>query len=262
MPDQWASGDAYEPYIGRWSRPVAAEFLDWIAMGEGMRWLDVGCGTGALTAAILARCGPASVVGADPSLAYLGHAHRRCAGPRAAFAVADARAIPLATGSVDAVVSALALNFVPEPATAAAEMGRVARPGGTVAAYLWDYAGGMQLIRRFWDAAVALDPDAARLDEATRFPLCHPDRLGELLEEAGLERVETRAIEVPTVFRDFEDFWRPFLGAQGPAPGYVTGLSEERRAALRDRLRAELPTGADGSIALSARAWAARARVA
>jgi len=256
--DAWAAGDAYEPYIGRWSRLVAREFLAWLAAPPGGRWLDVGCGTGALTGAILDDAAPARVEGVDPSAAFVGYARERVRDPRAAFVVADAQSLPQADGSIDVAVSGLALNFVPRPESAAAEMARVVRAGGTVAAYVWDYADRMQLIRVFWDAAVALDPAAAELDEARRFPICHPAALEELFRGAGLRNVESRAIDVPTRFRDFDDYWRPFLGGQGPAPGYAMGLAEERRAALREHLRAALPAAADGSIELVARAWAVR----
>jgi SAM-dependent methyltransferase len=158
----------------------------------------------------------------------------------------------------DAVVSGLTLNFVPEPDRAAAELARVAAPGGVVAAYVWDYAEGMAMMRYFWDAATALDPAAAELDEGRRFPLCQPDALGRLWTGAGLADVEVRAIEVPTRFADFDDYWTPFLGGQGPAPGYVMSLDEERRDALRDLLHARLPSAQDGSIPLTARAWAVR----
>jgi hypothetical protein len=138
-------------------------------------------------------------------------------------------------------------------------MGRVARPGGTVGAYVWDYADGMELMRRFWDAVVALDPAAHALDEGPRFAaVCTPDALTGLFRDAGLRDVEAQAIDVPTVFRDFDDFWNPFLGGQGPAPAYATALSEDRRVALRERLRSDLPIAADGSIELTARAWAVR----
>jgi SAM-dependent methyltransferase len=179
---------------------------------------------------------------------------------RAAFVVADARALPQPARSVDVVVSGLALNFIPQPEIALAEMTRVARPGGTVALYVWDYAGRMELVRRFWDAAVALDPRASALDEGRRFPICHPAALEAHLRGAGLLEVESRAIEVPTRFRDFDDYWSPFLGGQGPAPGYAMGLDEDRRSALRERIRRSLPIAADGSIALVARAWAVRGR--
>jgi SAM-dependent methyltransferase len=150
------------------------------------------------------------------------------------------------------------LNFVPEPAKAVAEMRRAVRPGGTVALYVWDYAGEMQLMRRFWDAVAALDPSARDLDEGRRFPICHPQRLTALLRDAGLDRVEARAIDVPTVFRNFDDYWSPFLGGQGPAPTYCAALTEDRRAQLRERLRATLPAERDGSIRLTARSFAVR----
>jgi SAM-dependent methyltransferase len=259
--DVWAVGAAYDAYVGRWSRLVARELLRWIGVPRGRRWLDVGCGAGALTGAILEHADPREVAGIDRSEGFVRHARARTSGGtsgRAAFAVADAQALPIATGRFDAVVSGLVLNFVPDPARMVREMARAGGPGGAVALYVWDYAEGMELMRRFWDAARALDTDAAQLDEAVRFPLCAPGPLRALLEAADLAAVETSALDVVTTFRDFDDYWAPFLGGQGPAPSYVASLPEERRLALRDRLRAELPASADGSIALTARAWAAR----
>jgi len=177
---------------------------------------------------------------------------------RVHFEVGDAQALQAAAGTFDVVVSSLVLNFVPSPELAVAEMARVTRPGGTVAAYVWDYAEGMQLMRYFWDAAGALDPKAKELDEGRRFWLCKPEPLSRLFLSAGLEDVEVRAIEVPTYFRSFDDYWSPFLGGQGPAPGYAMSLSEERRAELSERIRASLPSDAEGGIPLSARAWAIR----
>jgi SAM-dependent methyltransferase len=198
------------------------------------------------------------VVGIDPSVGYVAYAREQVPDPRARFAIGDARALPFEVGSFDAVVSGLVLNFVPDPAQSVAAMACVAAPGGVVAAYVWDYAGRMELMRHFWDAAVALDPAARELDEGRRFPLCQPGPLDKLFRAAGLRDVEVRAIDVPTVFRNFDDYWSPFLGGQAPAPGYATSLNEERRAALRQRIRAGLPFQADGSIHLIARAWAAR----
>jgi SAM-dependent methyltransferase len=258
--DIWAIGEAYEPYVGRWSRAVAREFLTWLAIPPGSRWLDVGSGTGALSATILAGASPASVTGIDSSDGFVAYARERVADPRASFRQADAQTLPFPPASFDAAVSGLVLNFVPQPERAVAEMARVTRPGGTVAVYLWDYAGEMQLMRHFWDAAAALDPAAAPLDEGRRFPLCRPEPLERLFAGAGLKDVALRAIDVPTVFRDFDDYWSPFLGGQGPAPAYVVSLSAERRATLCDHLRATLPTASDGSIHLTARAWAARGR--
>ena len=259
--DVWATGDRYEPYVGRWSRRVARVFVDWLGVPAGSRWLDVGCGTGALTQAIVAQAAPQAVTGLDPSAGFLAHARSRLAGAPVHFDVADAQSLPLAPASVDAAVSGLVLNFVPQPRQALAEMARVVRPGGVVAAYVWDYAAGMQLMRQFWDAAAALDPAAQALDEGRRFPLCQPEPLDELFAQAGLVERELQPIDVPTVFRDFDDYWSPFLGGQGPAPGYAMSLDEDRRAALRERLRSRLPAGEDGIIALTARAWALTARV-
>ena len=258
----WATGDAYEPYVGRWSRLVAREFLAWLAAPSGGRWLDVGCGTGALTESILAVAGPRDAVGIDPSAGFLAYAQARVADPRARWARGDAMALPVAARRFDAVVAGLVLNHVPDPKRAVAEMALATRPGGLVAAYVWDYAGEMQLMRRFWDAAAALDAAARELDQGRRYPLCRPAPLAALFRGAGLGAVETRAIDIPTAFRDFDDYWSPFLGGQGPAPGYAMSLAEDRRAALRERLRAGLPTAPDGSISLVARAWAVRGGIA
>ncbi len=259
--DRWLSGGAYEPYVGRWSRLAAREFLALLDAPAGLDWLDVGCGTGALAEAVAARRAPKRLAGIDPSAGFLGFARRRLGGAGAGLLLADARGLPFAAAAFDRVVSGLVLNFVPDQARAAAEMARVARPGGEVALYVWDYAEGMELMRRFWDAAVALDPAAGAQDEGRRFPVCRPEPLRGLFEKAGLVGVETRAIDVPTVFRDFDDYWTPFLGGQAPAPGYCMSLGEEARAALRERLRASLPARPDdGSIHLTARAWAVRGR--
>jgi len=259
--DVWASGDAYEPYVGRWSRLVAREFVAWLALPPGLHWLDVGCGTGALSEAIVERCAPAALLGVDSSEGYVAHARARLGNQRVRFEVGDARRLPVVDRGFDAVVSGLVLNFVPETERALTEMCRAARFPGTVALYVWDYGQGMELMRYFWDAAVELDPAAVELDEGRRFPLCHPSRLRAVFAEAGVRDVQLRAIDVPTVFRDFDDFWTPFLGGQGPAPGYCLSLSEERRVALRDLVRSRLPVGADGTIRLIARAWAVRGMV-
>jgi SAM-dependent methyltransferase len=256
--DMWASGVAYEPYVGRWSRLVAREFLEWLAIRPGACWLDIGCGTGALSQTILEVASPQSVLGVDPSDGYLAFAREQIQDTRAEFLVGDAQALPVESAAYDAIVSGLMLNFVPHPSQALSEMIRAVRKGGTVAAYVWDYAGQMQLMRSFWDAAVSLDPAAGTLDEGQRFPLCQPESLRQLFQAAQLGKVAIGAIEVPTTFRDFDDYWSPFLGGQGPAPGYTMSLSEERRVALREHIRATLPIEASGSIHLIARAWAVR----
>jgi SAM-dependent methyltransferase len=256
--DTWAQGDPYEAYVGRWSRAVAREFLRSLRVPERREWLDVGCGTGALAQTIVERAAPAAVVGVDRSEGFVANARRRVGDPRARFEVGDAQALPIASGAFDAVVSGLVLNFVPEPPRMLAEMARATREGGTVALYVWDYAGAMEIMRRFWDAAKAIDPAAAALDEGARFPMCAPAPLATLFRDAGLAEIATFAIDVPTEFRDFDDYWSPFLGGQGPAPGYAVSLPEERRDELRERIRARMPLGADGSIRLMARAWSAR----
>ncbi|GLZ29402.1 methyltransferase [Lentzea sp. NBRC 105346] len=242
--DVWAVGNAYERYMGRWSRPVAQEFVRWLPAAGS--WLDVGCGTGVLTALL------PNATGVDASEGFLVTARERV--PGATFLHGDAQALPLPDNSFDAVVSGLTVNFVPDPAAAAAEFARVTR--GLAAAYVWDFAEGMELIRIFWEVAAELDPAAVELDEGRRFPLCRPEKLAELW--AGFRDVEVRAIDVPTTFRDFDDYWSPFLGGQGPAPGYVMSLPEEHRTALKERLRERL---GDGEIRLTARAWAVRGSV-
>lgn len=261
MSDRWERGNPYEQYVGRWSRQVAPEFLSWLTIPAGRRWLDVGCGTGALCAAIADRCSASSVTGIEPSEEFLKTAKENLAG-RAELHQGSATAIPLDHASADVVVSGLVLNFVPDQRAALLEMARVTAKGGTIAAYVWDYAGKMELIRYFWDAAVELDPAAAKLDEGVRFPSCRPQALEALFASAELEKVEVKSIDIPTPFANFDDYWQPFLGGQGPAPAYTMSLDEKARVRLRDRIRERLPIAANGSIPLTARAWAARASVA
>jgi SAM-dependent methyltransferase len=258
--DVWAAGDLYEPYVGRWSRLVAREFVSWLSVPTDKDWLDVGCGTGALTEVILETATPHAVRGVDASAGFIEYAKARIANSLASFEVGDAQSLPVDSAIFDVAVAALVLNFVPEPSAAVEEMTRAVRPGGVVAIYVWDYAGKMELMRYFWDAAVALDPAAFSLDEGRRFSICAPKPLSELFAQAGLRTVEVRPIDVPTRFRDFDDYWSPFLGGQAPAPGYAMSLSEERRNTLRDRIRSQLPVAADGTIQLIARAWAVRGR--
>jgi SAM-dependent methyltransferase len=207
---------------------------------------------------VLAVADPAQIIGVDTSQGFLTQARARVVDARSTFCAGDAQSLPLPDRRFDAVVSGLALNFVPDPRRAAAEFARVTTAGGTTAAYVWDYAEGMAMMRHFWDAATALDARAAKLDEGHRFPLCRPEPLRRLWTDSGLDAVTVQAIEVPTVFADFDDYWTPFLGGQGPAPGYVASLTDQRRLALRDLLRDRLPACPHGSIPLTARAWAVR----
>jgi SAM-dependent methyltransferase len=258
--DAWAAGDSYDAYMGRWSRQVAPRFLDWLAAPPGADWLEVGCGTGALSATIVARANPQSLIAIDPADGFLATARRNVPDARATFQQGDAQALTAPDASRDVIVSALVLNFVPDRAKALAEMRRVARPGARIGFYVWDYpGGGMQMMRAFWQAATALDPKAAELNEDRRFPFCTPDGLTSLAREAGLAQVECDAIEVPTVFRDFDDYWRPFTLGTGPAPGYCTSLAPEARERLRGKLSDDLPRGTEGAIPMQARAWAVKA---
>ncbi|MFF3085587.1 class I SAM-dependent methyltransferase [Streptomyces nojiriensis] len=257
--DVWTAGAGYERYMGRWSRPVAERFTHWLGRPERLRWLDVGCGTGGLSAAVAARCRPREVLAVDRSPGYADWA-RAAAAAGTHVVVADAMALPVRDGACDAVVSGLTLNFLEPPAAAVAEMVRPVRAGGLVAAYVWDYAGGMDLLRLFWGAAVLTDPSAAALDERRRFPLCRPEALSGLWTGAGLGEVAVAPIEVPMVFADFADLWEPFLTGQGPAPGYLAALSAADREKVGGALRAAVPYAPDGSVALTARAWAVRGR--
>jgi SAM-dependent methyltransferase len=254
----WTAGDVYEAYMGRWSRLVAREFIDWLDAPAGIDWLDVGCGTGAIIQTILERASPRSVKGVDPSPGIIQYTRQHVSGRLASFEIGDAQALPIDTASVDFAVSGLVLNFVANPTSAIAEMVRAVRAGGAAAVYVWDYAGEMQMLRTFWDAARDLDPEGIKVDEGQRYPICQPDPLNALFTQAGLQHVEVRSIEVPTDFRDFDDYWSPFHSGQAPAPKYTTSLDEPHRNALRDVLRSRLPIEADGTIHLIARAWAVR----
>ena len=254
----WSDADAYERYIGRWSSQVAARFVAWLDLPAHLRWLDVGCGTGALTRAVLDAADPQAVTGVEPAAAFVDRARAALAGRPADVLAGDARDLPLPDDTVDVVVSGLVLNFVPDPAAALAEAVRVTVPGGTVAAYVWDYAEDMQLIRWFWDAAVAVDPAAAAQDEGVRFPLCRPQPLHDLWTGGGLADVTVEPIVIDTPFADFDDYWAPFLGAVGPAPGHLASLPADRRAELRGRLRTRMTATFDGPLTLRARAWAVR----
>ncbi len=260
--DAWTAGQSYDHYMGRWSAEVAGRFVDWLGPRPGADWIEAGCGTGALTRAILTRAEPGSVLATDLSDAFASHARAALADPRLRVETADAVSLPAADGSADYAVSGLALNFVPDRAAALAEAWRVLRPGGTLAFYVWDYpAGGIGFIDAFWSAAAGLDPAAGGLDERARFPFCTrgglADEVTSALGGALGGAPEVTAIEIPTVFDDFAAFWQPFTLGAGPAPGYAASLEPDRREALRASLAERLDRG--GPVALTARAWAVRA---
>jgi SAM-dependent methyltransferase len=255
----WNSGGAYEAYMGRWSRLVAADFVAWLGLPPGGRWLDIGSGTGALTTAILELATPIEVTAVEPSDGFTSWAESSIPDLRARFVTAEAERLPFDSAHFDVAVSGLALNVVSDPELAVAEMARVVRVGGLVAAYVWDYAAGMTMLRVFWDAAATVDPKARPTGEGRSSGLCHLEPLFTLFDRAGLTEVTLRAIDVQATFDDFEDFWGPFLAGQGEAPHYAMSLDPERREALRTRLEQSLAVGPDGTISMPLRAWAIRA---
>ncbi len=255
--EAWAGGALYEQYMGRWSRLVAAEFLRWLAPPAGLRWVDVGCGSGALCGALVDCCAPAEVFGVDPAPAFVDYAGQLLNDARVRFAVGTATAIPADDHAYDGVVSGLVFNFLPDPVAALAEVRRVAAPGARVALYVWDYAERMEWLRYFWDAAIAVNEAARAADEGPRFPLCRPNALHALFAENGFSNVASAAIEAEAHFADFDDYWQPFVaGGRFPSPAYLYTRPPAEREAIRDYLAQHLPRQADGSIVLAMRAWA------
>lgn len=256
--DIFAESDAYERFMGRWSRQLAPLLVRFASVGSARSILDLGSGTGALAFALAEAVRAADVTGIDPSSAYVRSASARAPSGRVRFLVRDARDLQLPADSFDAALSLLALNFVPDAGKALQEMTRVTRPGGTVAAAVWDYGEGMEMLRVFWEEAVALDPGVAMRDERN-MPLCRQGELATLWRANGLQAVQDEPLTIDLRFESFDDYWSPFLGGQGPAGAYAASLSYERRSALESRLRARVLAGRpDGAFTLRARAWAVK----
>ena len=249
----FSESDGYERFMGRWSRRLAPLFVTFAGVTDGDRVLDVGSGTGALSTAA-AAIESVRVTGIEPSPAYTQYAREHASGDRVRFEVGDALAPPFPDDAFDRTLSMLVLNFVLDPAAALQQMIRVTRPGGVVAAAVWDYGDGMQMLRTFWDAAIALDPDAAPRDER-RMPLSTRGSLAELWRTHGLEGVDEQPLTIEMVFASFDDYWQPFQCGQGPTGVYVSSLAESARHTLESRLRERLR---DGRFTLSARAWSVR----
>lgn len=259
--EMFSAGDAYERFMGRWSRQLAPLLVTFAGVRDGDAVLDVGSGTGALTAAVAAAAPSSHIVGIDLSAPYVAVARARYPDERIRFDVGDAQQLQLAARRFDRTLSLLVINFIPDRSRALAEMIRVTRPGGTVASAVWDYGEGMEMLRVFWDEAVALDPAAAARDER-HMPLSRQGELGALWREHGLRDVSEEAFTITTRFSSFDDYWLPFLEKQGPAGDYTASLPAGEREALRRRLRVRLlADGPDRPFTLLARAWAVRGTV-
>jgi SAM-dependent methyltransferase len=251
----------YEPFMGRWSRKLAPLLVEFAGVQDGESILDVGSGTGVLASAIAAAKPSAQIVGIDPSPGYVATARTQARHERVRYLVGDAQTLDFADDTFHRTISQLVLNFVPDPAKAVAEQVRVTRVGGVVAAAVWDYGDGMQMLRTFWEEAVALDPGAAARDERT-MPLSRHSELSSLWLAQGLLAVGERPLTIEQRFESFDDFWRPFLGGQGPAGGHVAALTPPAREALQARLRRRFFDGQpEGPFALEARAWAVKGYV-
>jgi SAM-dependent methyltransferase len=245
--------------MGRWSRLLAQEFLQWLNLPGGLKWIDVCCGSGVITEAVVERSTPASVVGIDASSDQISFARQHRARANVTFETGDAMALPFPDATFDVVVCGLGLHYIPNPVRALEEFCRITRSGGTAAVYVWDYAQGTRFLREFWDAAIAIDSEAATFDQARRFPMCTQEGLRSLFEQAKLEDSTLRALEVVTRFTSFDDYWEPLLTGQGSAPNYLATRDQRTQEAIRERLKAALPANAQGAIELPARAWAIRA---
>jgi SAM-dependent methyltransferase len=253
-----ASADVYDRLVGRYSPHLASALIDFVDVEPGMRALDVGCGPGALTAALADRLGAGAVSAADPSEPFVQACQARL--PGVDVVLASAEMLPFAGGRFDVTLSQLVVNFMRDAEAGVNEMARVTRPGGVVASCVWDYSGGMTLLRAFWDAAHEVDPErAAEADEGI-MRWCADGELAELWRSAGLRDVRSGELVVSANYRDFEDLWAPFPTGIAPSGAFCKSLDEDRRAALHDSLARRLRVG-DGPFELTARAWAVAGRV-
>lgn len=249
MSPKWTDAVGYESYVGRWSRVIAPSFLQWLGAPSGSRWLDVGCGTGALASAIIANSRPASLTCLDNSQAYLLHATDRLSDELVAFDTGDAAALPYPEGSFDVVVSGLLLNFV-DAGACVAEQRRVAAANGLVGAYVWDYGGEYELVRCFWDSARDVDSNAAEHDPGLRFPLCRTEALSGLFSASRLRNVRSARLIATATFLDFDEYWQALDVRQGSLAEYLSSIDEATRRAVRARLEERVPRQPTGGLQL------------
>jgi SAM-dependent methyltransferase len=249
--------EAYDRHIGRYGPELARTLIAAAGVRPGVRALDVGCGPGALTTELVAVLGAERVAAVEPSAPFAEACSKRLPGVQ--VEVTTAEALPFENAAFDHALAQLVVNFMADPPAGLREMHRVTRPGGTVGAAVWDYSGEMTLLRRFWDAAVALDPSAGQLDEGRSMPFCTPEELSDLLSRAGLADVSVEAAVVAAEYDDFEDLWQPLELGVGPSGAYAAGLQAERREALKGELRRRLSVGSE-PFRLTARAWIATGR--
>jgi ubiquinone/menaquinone biosynthesis C-methylase UbiE len=246
-PNLFGDGAAYERLMGRWSRLAGEKFLDWLNAPKNLKWLDVGCGNGAFTQ-LLIVCAPASVVGIDSSQGQIDYARTRPGAKGAEFHVADAQALPFPDNSFDAASMALVIVFVPDPAKAVREMARVVRPGGLVAAYMWDFPHRTPLtpLGAAMKSLGFEPPERPNVEASAR------DAMRAIWQQAGLRSLETEVIRIRLHFSSFDDFWQSNTVRVGPSGKALAALTEAAREQLKAHLRQKLPTATDGSISYEA----------
>jgi SAM-dependent methyltransferase len=257
----FAAGAGYEHFMGRWSRLLAPPFMAFAGVKNGDRVLDVGTGTGSLAAAVESSMPASEIVGVDPSEGFIAYAQKHAASDRTHFEVGDAQALKFKDAAFDNTLALLVMNFIPDPGKAIAEMRRVTRPQGVVSACVWDYDAGMQMLRVFWDEAVALEPAIEPKDER-HMKLSHQGELVDLWRKAGLINVREQPLVINQAYSSFNDYWEPFTKGAGPGGAFVVSLSQDRRQQLEARIRKRLlGERQDGPFTLTARAWCVRGEV-
>jgi SAM-dependent methyltransferase len=244
------AADAYDQFMGRWSQPLAPQLVEFAGVEAGHRVLDVGCGPGALTRELVARVGSAAVAAVDPSASFVSAAHER--NPGVDIRLAAAESLPFQGGTFDAALAQLVVHFMTDPVAGISEMARVTKPGGVIAACVWDYAGGHGPLGPFWIAARALDPE---VEDESRLAGTQEGHLTALFGESGLGSIEQTSLEVTQNYAGFEEWWETYTRGVGPAGSYVARLGPQQQSELRDRCRAMLPAE---PFTITAKAWAAR----